>query len=60
MRGAGFQARDRGNPGGKIAALIEKKRRLMDSVVKEEDPGLLISFTGDELIELMELTADTK
>ena len=43
----------------KIAAIIEKKRRLMDSVVKEDDPGLLKSFTRDELIELMELPADT-
>jgi superfamily II DNA or RNA helicase len=39
----------------KIAALIEKKRRLMDSVVKEDDPGLLKSFTRAELIELMEM-----
>lgn len=39
----------------KIAVLIEKKRRLLESVVKEDDPGLLKSFTRDELIELMEL-----
>jgi SNF2 family DNA or RNA helicase len=39
----------------KIAALIDKKRKLMDSVVKEDDPGLLKSFTREELIELMEL-----
>ncbi len=37
----------------KIAALIEKKRNLMDHVVKETDPGLLKSFTREELIELL-------
>jgi SNF2 family DNA or RNA helicase len=37
----------------KIAAIIDKKRMLMDSVVKEDDPGLLKSFTREELIELM-------
>jgi len=39
----------------KIAAIIAKKRKLQDSVVKEDDPGLLKSFTREELIELMEL-----
>ena len=39
----------------KIAALIEKKRKLLNGVVKEDDPGLLKSFTRDELIELMEM-----
>jgi len=43
----------------KIAALIAKKRRLLDSVVKEDDPGLLKSFTREELIELMDLPAST-
>ena len=43
----------------KIAAIIDKKRRLMDGVVKEDDPGLLKSFTRAELIELMDLPADT-
>ena len=44
----------------KIAALIDRKRKLLDSVVKEDDPGLLKSFTRQELIELMDLPADTK
>jgi SNF2 family DNA or RNA helicase len=39
----------------KIAAIIAKKRKLLDSVVKEDDPGLLKSFNREELIELMEL-----
>ena len=37
----------------KIAALIEKKRNLLDHVVKENDPGLLKGLTKDELIELL-------
>jgi len=37
----------------KISAIIEKKRNLMDHVVKETDPGLLKSFTKEELIELL-------
>ena len=37
----------------KISAIIEKKRNLMDDVVKETDPGLLKSFTKEELIELL-------
>ncbi|MEJ2169982.1 MAG: DEAD/DEAH box helicase, partial [Desulfobacterales bacterium] len=44
----------------KIAALIAKKRRLLNSVVKEDDPGLLKSFTREELIELMDFPANTK
>ena len=41
----------------KIAAIIAQKRRLQDSIVKEDDPGLLKSFTREELIELMDLPA---
>jgi superfamily II DNA or RNA helicase len=41
----------------KIAALIDRKRKLLDSVVKEDDPGLLKSFTRQELIGLMDLPA---
>ena len=41
----------------KIAAIIDKKRKLMDSVVKEDDPGLLKSFTREELVELMAMPA---
>ncbi len=39
----------------KIAAMIAKKRNLMDSVVKESDPGLMKSFTREELIQLLEI-----
>jgi SNF2 family DNA or RNA helicase len=41
----------------KIAALIDRKRKLLNSVVKEDDPGLLKSFTREDLIELMDLPA---
>lgn len=37
----------------KIAAIIDKKRRLMESIVKEDDPGLLKTFTREELIEML-------
>lgn len=37
----------------KISALIEKKRNLMDSIVKEDDPGLLKTFSREELIEML-------
>jgi len=37
----------------KIAAIIEKKRRLMESVVKENDPAFLKAFTREELIQLL-------
>jgi SNF2 family DNA or RNA helicase len=37
----------------KIAATIEKKRRLMESVVKESDPAFLKTFTREELIQLL-------
>ena len=39
----------------KIAAIIQKKRNLMDSVVKESDPGLLKTFSREELIGLLSL-----
>jgi SNF2 family DNA or RNA helicase len=44
----------------KIAALIAKKRKLLDSVIKEDDPGLLKSFTREELIDLMDMPAHTE
>lgn len=37
----------------KIAAIIEKKRHLMDSVVKETDPNVLKTFSRQELIDLL-------
>ena len=39
----------------KIAAIIEKKKNLMDSVVHEDDPHLLKAFTRDQLIELLSM-----
>jgi SNF2 family DNA or RNA helicase len=39
----------------KIAALIDKKRKLLESVVREDDPGLLKSFTREDLIDLMDM-----
>ncbi len=37
----------------KIAAIIEKKRNLMDSIVTEDDPGLLKTFSREELIQML-------
>jgi superfamily II DNA or RNA helicase len=37
----------------KISAIIEKKKDLMNSVVKEDDPGLLKTFSRKQLIELL-------
>ena len=38
----------------KISAIIARKKNLMDSVIKEDDPGLLKLFSREELIELIE------
>lgn len=37
----------------KISALIEKKKNLMDQVIREDDPGLLKSFSREELLALL-------
>ena len=37
----------------KIAAIIDRKRRLMEEVVGEDDPGLFKTFTREELMELI-------
>ena len=37
----------------KISSIIDKKRTLMDEVVKEDDLGLLKSFSRDDLIEML-------
>jgi len=37
----------------KISALIDKKRNLMDSIVPEDDPNLLKTFSRYELIEML-------
>ena len=39
----------------KIAAIIEKKRNLLDGVVKEDDPGLLKSFTREHLLDMLSM-----
>ena len=41
----------------KIAAIIEKKRNLMDGVIKEDDPGLLKSFTREQLLDMLSMPA---
>jgi superfamily II DNA or RNA helicase len=37
----------------KIAAIIEKKKKLMEDVVGEDDPGLLKTFTREELLDFL-------
>ena len=37
----------------KISALIEKKKNLMDQIVREDDPGLLKSFSREKLLALL-------
>jgi len=37
----------------KISAIIEKKRNLMDSIVREDDPGLLKTFSREDLIQIL-------
>ena len=39
----------------KISAIIEKKRSLMENVIREDDPGLLKTFSREELIDLLSL-----
>ncbi len=37
----------------KIAAIIDRKRELMESVVQEDDPRLAKIFSRDELLGLL-------
>ncbi len=37
----------------KIAAIIARKRGLMDDIVKEDDPGLLKTFSRQDLVDLL-------
>ena len=37
----------------KISAIIEKKKNLMEAIVREDDPHLLKTFTREELIDLL-------
>lgn len=39
----------------KIAAIIARKKDLMDSIVKEDDPSLVKSFSRQELLEMLTL-----
>ncbi len=39
----------------KIAAIIDKKRNLMDAVIREDDPGLLKTFSREELIDILSI-----
>ena len=41
----------------KIDAIIEKKRNLMNGVVKEDDPGLLKSFTRQHMLDMLSMPA---
>jgi len=41
----------------KISALIDRKRRLMDSVIKEDDPRILKVFSREDLIDLISFNA---
>jgi SNF2 family DNA or RNA helicase len=41
----------------KISALIDRKRRLMDSVIKEDDPRTLKVFSREDLIDLISFKA---
>jgi len=41
----------------KISAIIDKKRNLMESIIKEDDSGLLKIFSRDELIEMLSIPA---
>ncbi len=39
----------------KISAIIEKKKNLMDNIVKEDDPGLFKSFSREDLVEMLRI-----
>ncbi len=39
----------------KISRIIERKRNLMESVVREDDPGLLKTFTRRELLDMLSM-----
>lgn len=48
-----FKLVTRGTLEEKIAAIIERKRDLMDSIIKEDDPDLVKTFSRQELIEML-------
>ncbi|MBW1867185.1 MAG: DEAD/DEAH box helicase, partial [Deltaproteobacteria bacterium] len=39
----------------KIAAIIEKKKNIMDAVMVEDDPGLLKTFSRKQLMEMLSI-----
>ncbi len=39
----------------KIAAIIERKKNIMDSVMLEDDPGLLKTFSRKQLMEMLSI-----
>jgi len=41
----------------KISAIIDKKKRLMNDVVTEDDPQALKSFSREDLMNLLSFTA---
>ncbi len=43
----------------KISAIIEKKRNLMESIVREDDPDLLKAFSREDLLENVFLPSNT-
>ena len=44
----------------KISAIIQRKKDLMDSIVKEDDPGLLKTFTREDLMDLLGLPSSRR
>ena len=42
----------------KIAAIIARKKNLMERVLKEDDPGLLKTFTRQDLVDILALPED--
>ncbi len=48
-----FKLVTRGTLEEKISAIIEKKRKLMADIVREDDPGLLKSFNRQELLAFL-------
>ena len=40
-------------PNRNVTPVTQKKQNLMDSIVKETDPGVLKSFSREDLIEFL-------
>lgn len=55
-----FKLVTRGTLEEKISRIIEKKRRLLEGIIKEDDPGLLKSFSRDDLIEMLSFPSSDK